>query len=136
MNAALHAFLAKRLIDACGGTKGSAVILEMSEGNVSRFKDHRYGQVLRADQIAELEHACKEPLYSRAMLEAIEPPLAGDLPTEACEATEAAADLQRMIRLALNDGRLSPREIDRIRAAAMQACEQVREVVTAVDGAG
>ena len=55
-----------------------------------------------------------------------------DLMTEASEATEAAASLQGMIRLASKDGKITEAEARRIRDAALQAKAEINDVLNGV----
>lgn len=55
-----------------------------------------------------------------------------DLMDEAGEATEAAANVQSMVRLAAKDGQITEAEARRIRAAALEAKAQMDDVLKGV----
>lgn len=82
-----------------------------------------------ADVIADLEAYCGEKIYSTALFEA--GPAHGearDLRDEVCEAVEAVAALQREVRLATRDGRITHSERDLLRRSHAQAENELRDV--------
>jgi hypothetical protein len=108
MDARQHAHLARELIRSCGGVD------EIVRNDVCRLKasrlfdmmNPRSGAFLPADVMADLEAYCGEPLYSRELVEAR--PHRPDHLTpaeEACEVTEEAAQLQAIVRAAVDGGR-------------------------------
>ncbi len=134
-----HAWLARRLIDACGGLNAAAAVCRPRRSRLSQCQNPSdepdcVDAYLPADAIADLEAYCGEPIYSRALLESHPGHVdAQGLFTEACETTEAAAELQRTLRKALADPeRLSRRvreDIGRALAAVEHELHQVASEV-------
>jgi hypothetical protein len=127
--------LARQLIAACGGLEEACRACRVSDTQLSRFQTPDAGAFMPADVMAHLEAYCGEPVYSRALFEAR--PAASDardLLVEACEATESVTDLQREIRLAAADGKITPRERARLATLHAAAEQQLRDVATVIDG--
>lgn len=129
MNAQRHALLARRLIKACGGLEESEGACRLKRSQLSNFQDPRSGHYMPMDVVADLEAYCGEAIYSGA--------IAGERPsqampksvvTEACETAEAATALQRLARLAAEDGQLTAHERSLIEAGAAEVEEQLREL--------
>ena len=120
MDARRHAQLSRRLIAACGGVdeivRSQACRVQATQ--LYRFREPASGFFMPADVMAHLEAYCGEAIYSSALAEAR--PTAPDARSpelEACELTEAAAALQRVVRLAVADHRLTEAEVRQIEAA-------------------
>jgi hypothetical protein len=130
-----HALLARQLIAACGGLQEAATACRASDTSLSRHQTPDSGQFMPADVMADLEAYCGEPVYSRALFEARpSASQARDLVQEACEASESVSDLQREIRLAAADGKITPRERDRLAKIHAKAEEQLRDVAAVIHG--
>ena len=132
MDEVQHRRLASDLIAACGGVDAivRAEICRVGSSQLYAFANLGSGQFMPADVMADLEGWHGEPIYSRAIFEA-RPTSArvADLITEACEATEAAAELQRACREAEGHHRgPTPRDRARIEKAAARLEEDLREV--------
>ncbi|MGH6782532.1 MAG: hypothetical protein ACREB5_10570, partial [Sphingomonadaceae bacterium] len=96
----------------------------------------RSGQFMPADVIAELQELCGDPIYSRAMTEGPPPSLqALCLLTESFQTTEVAAKFQSLVRIALEDDKISHAEGLMIDAALAEIEDQVRELRAARDRA-
>jgi hypothetical protein len=133
MTPRLHAFLARQLIGACGGLEEAGQACGRSTSTLSRYQTVGSDQFMPADVIALLEAYCGQPIYSRALFEAQQAlPAPENLFVEACEAAEAATDLQREIRLAVSDGQLTPAERARLADRHAEATRQLREVGAAI----
>jgi predicted ATPase with chaperone activity len=125
----MHARLARRLIEACGGLEEAAQACRVSKSKLSDYQNPMVGLFMPADVMFDLEAYAGEPSYSRALFEARpEGPPTSDLMKEAAEATEAVARLQGAVRKALDDGDLSPNEADRLAALHSEAETELREV--------
>jgi hypothetical protein len=127
-----HAQLAQQLIAACGGV--DEIVREKAcrtrSSQLYAFMDGASCQFMPADVIADLEAWCGEPHYSRALFEA-RPASAQivNLLTEACEATETAAELQQLARHASTHAHgPTPRERQRIEAVTQRLENDVREI--------
>ena len=94
-----HAWLARSLIDACGGLPASADVCRLAKSRLSEFTIPTSGAYMPADVIADLEAYCGRPIYSQALVEA-RPGYSENagLLVEVCETTEQAAELQRLVR--------------------------------------
>jgi hypothetical protein len=99
-----HAWLARSLIDACGGPSAAATGLSgrLAKSRLAQFQDPNAGAFMPADVIQLLEAYCGRPIYSTAIVQS-NPGFAGGegLLSEACETSEAALTLQRTARLAV-----------------------------------
>lgn len=98
-----HAWLARSLIDACGGLPASADVCRLAKSRLSEFTIPTSGAYMPADVIADLEAYCGRPIYSQALVEA-RPGYteSAGLLIEACETTERAAQLQHLVRQLTN----------------------------------
>ncbi len=133
MDARQHALLARQLIDECGGPE--KIVLEgicRFKGTtwLYKFRDAASASFMPADVMADLEAYCGKPIYSRALVDAR--PAAEDVLNvwaEACEATESAAELQRIARLAQSHpGGPTPRMRMAIEAATLRLEAEARAV--------
>lgn len=133
MNRRQHATHARMLIAACNGLVESAGVCRIGKSQLAECQSADGETYMPADVIVALEAHCGERSYSRALFEAgSEAAQARDLADEACDAVESTADLQREIRLAVKDGKLTPGEIRRLterHAAATAELAQVGEVL-------
>ncbi len=117
-----HAQLARDLIKACGGLDEVIRATGLSRGYLSKYQNANYAETMPARVINILETFCGRPLYSAALFDAIDTPCAtGALKDLACDLAEVATGVQALIRKALADGRLSPRELADITAAEHEA---------------
>lgn len=117
MSERLLALLTEKLIDRCGGLAEASAACEQlarpySVTQLSRCQTVGSGCHLPLDILAALERYCGEPVISRALAgrtgAAADASKVADL---ACTFNEQAADVQRHLRTALADDRLTPREI-------------------------
>lgn len=129
MNAKRHAALARKLIAACEGLEVAADNCRVKTSSLSRFCDPKSGHFMPADVISDLEQYCGEPIYSQALCEGRPAaPQPANLLSEVCETTEVSANLQRVVREALGDGKLSQQEDAAIEAELLRLEDQVREL--------
>lgn len=132
-----HARLARELIEACGGLLEAEGACRVRKSQLSDYQSGHVEAFMPADVMADLEAYCGRPIYSRALCEARPEAIeAACLKDEACEAAERVTDLQRKIRLAANDGVLTPterNELSRDYAAAERELRQVGELLTRGD---
>jgi len=128
----LLALLTSKLIDRCGGLAEASNACEQlarhySAPQLSRCQTVGSGCYMPLDIIAALERYCGDPIVSSALVgRAAAKPENGVLADLACSFNEQAGDVQRHIRVALADGRLSPNEIKR-------GFQQIREAREALD---
>lgn len=141
MDALRHAHLARLLIAACGGvdeiTSAEPAFCRVGRTQLFDYgNDNKADAFMPADVIAQLEEYCGEPIYSRALVEnRPSVVLAKTLLTEACETTEMAAQLQHLVRTALADDRLTPKERRKIQHQISGLEQQIREARAALEGA-
>nr|WP_314123461.1 phage regulatory CII family protein [uncultured Brevundimonas sp.] len=129
-----------KLIEECGGLKEASQACEdlarrYSVPQLSRCCTPNTPDFAPIDIVMALEEYCGQNIVSAAMAEQrpSERSAVGDLMDEASEATEVVALLQRHVREARSDGRISPREAKAIIAQAEAAIEQLRDVIDAVN---
>ena len=136
MNSRQHAQLARQLIAACGTLCEAEKVVRVGKTLLSMYQSPDDAHFMPADVIADLEAYCGQPIYSRALFDAAtKPNIAADILSEGCEAAEATAALQRTIRLASKDGRLTPRELDAVDRMARGAQKEIDDVLAAVEAA-
>lgn len=130
MNAFDHAHHARELLDAVGSLEKAATVCRIKTiSTLSDYQNPHRQTFMPADVIFALERYVGRRIYSRALFEAgSDPDNAADLLTEACEAAEVVVDLQREIRIAARDGRITPNEHARIARLQSRAADAVRDV--------
>jgi hypothetical protein len=103
-----HAWLARQLIDACGGPRKAAEISgKVRKSRMAQFQDPHSGAIMTMDIVLALETYAAEPIYTRAVMAArakADGECGASLAEEACDLTEAAASLQRLSRAVTSDG--------------------------------
>lgn len=114
-----HARLAADLIAACGGLEEAARACRVEKSSLHNYQTSRHPSTMPADVIDALEaYADQGPIYSGAIAERrMFPAQVANLTEAACELSEQTLETQAVIRKALADGRLSPRELDMIAQA-------------------
>lgn len=130
MNRRRHATLSRMLIEACGGLVEAAEFCRVGKSQLGDYQNADGEGFMPADVISALEAHCGQPIYSRALFEA--QPAATEakrLTEEACEAAESVTDLQREIRLAAADGKITPAEKRRLAARAEAARRELGDVI-------
>lgn len=132
VNARLHAMLARQLIEACGGLEESETVSRLKRSRLSECQTPGSGAYLPIDVVADLEAYCGRPIYSQALVDA-RPAVeaAAGIMQEACEATEETGALLRVVRQAVADGHLTPRERDLIEAAIGTVSAELRQLAAA-----
>lgn len=124
-----HARLAGELIDACGGLDEAVRASGLSKGTLSRYQGAHYPDQMPPRVINLLECYCGRPIYSAALFDFIDTPTeTGALKDLACDLAETAAGVQALIRKALADGRLTPRELTEIAGAEAEAEEALNRL--------
>lgn len=116
-----HARLAKLLISEAGGLDECARVTGLHKSVLSRYSQPHYAETMPARVLHLLESHCGRPVYSSAMFDCFGmPQVTAGLKDIACDLTEKAAEAQTLIRRALTDDRLSPRELADIAALENQ----------------
>lgn len=134
MNERRLKLLTRDLITACGGLTEATAACRYDAPRLSRCQTVGSPDFLAIDVVATLEAYCGQPIISQALCgEIASKPATADLQTEACEVSEAGSDLQRIVRLASLDGKITPREEDDIRRHADAVLRQVHDVLDAID---
>ena len=132
------ALMTAKLIDRCGGLQEASDACEQlarhySAPQLSRCQTPGSGCHLPLDILAALERYCGEPVVSRALVRrAGAAPESGRLADLVCEFNEQASDVQRHMRAALADGKLSPNEIKRGHEEIRQAREALDRTESAM----
>lgn len=127
-----HARLARDLIAACGGLDEAARNCRVSKSVLSTYQSPHEATSMPADIVDALQCFCGQRLYadalcSRAELDAA----AGSLRDMACDLTEGVAELQGLIRRAIADDRLTPRELDSLARAETEAARALEQLTAA-----
>lgn len=135
-----HARLARELIEACGGLEEAARACRVRKSALSGYQSANDPSCMPADVIDALEeYAQQGPTYSGAIAERrMFPTPVANLADVACELSEQTLEVQGLIRRALADGRLTPREVDQIAAAereAEAALERLKAARRAIEAA-
>lgn len=114
-----HAHLARELIKACGGPAEVEKLTGLSGGMLSKYSNVGYDATMPAKLINQLEAYCGRRIYSEALFAAVETPepACEDIAGVACDLSELVLNLQGLIRAAVSDGRLTPREVADIATA-------------------
>jgi len=129
--------LARILISTCGTLEEAAEACRVESTSLSDYQSVHGKHFMPADVIADLEAYCGEKIYSRALFEAgPDRDDVRDLISEGCEAAESATDLQRQIRLAAKDGKLTGAEISRLTRLHADATRELAEVGQVLDRHG
>lgn len=125
-----HARWARALIQECGGIdEAAAGDCPVGRSSLSNYQNPNVGAFMPAHVIAYLEGYCGKPVYSRALFEQHHAVVAAaSLRDEACEAVEATAVMMGQIRLATQDGELTPNERDALAKFHRTAEDELRQV--------
>lgn len=124
-----HARHARLLIEAVGDLDECASICRVQKTQLSDYQSRNGEGYMPADVIADLERDCGLPIYSGALARANRAAmLAKSLRDEACEAAEAAVDLQRRIRAATDDDAVSDAEREELRRLFAKSLAELLQV--------
>lgn len=130
MNRAMHATLARALIDASGGLETAVEVVRacdnrgrISKSMLSDYQNPNASLYMPADIIGCLEKHCGRAIYSRRLFEQTEAPV-GDLRDDACRAVEDAASFMSAVRQ-LAQSPISPRVAEALRRLVIQAEEDL-----------
>lgn len=128
-----HARLARELVEACGGPAEALASCRIkSKSQLCEYGLPHFPATMPADVIADLERHCGQPIYSQVLFERCEAQTAaGDIKDIACTLTELTADLQRTVRKAIADEKLSPNEHN----AIDEAIDATRDTLAKLEGA-
>lgn len=128
-----HARLAGELIDACGGLEESARACRVRKSALSGYQNAADPSCMPADVMDALEeYAGHGPTYSGSIAERRMFPASIDCIADlACDLSQQSLLTQAVIRKAMADGRLSPRELDVIAEAERNAEEALERLKAA-----
>lgn len=128
-----HARLARELVEACGGPAEALSACRIkTKSQLCEYGLPQIPATMPADVIADLERHCGKPIYSSVLFELVQrETVAGSVQALACDLTEATADVQRTVRRAIADDRLSPNEHNAIDAAIDVARETLAQLEAA-----
>ncbi|WP_461344483.1 hypothetical protein [Brevundimonas sp. GN22] len=125
--------LTKRIRIRIGSNEQAAKAAGVSPGVWSHYESaDKPETTIPLGRLAEMALTAAERREIIDLFSEPEDTLVEDLMIEASEATEAAATLQGMVRLATQDGRITEAEARRIRDAALTAKEQINDVLKGV----
>lgn len=126
--------LTRRIRLRYGSTVEAALAAECSPGLWSHYEnDDHPDKTIPIPRFLKVANAAEK----RVMIELLSidlPPEPGCAVTEASEATEAVAALQRTVRLAAVDGDITPNEAREIVRDSMAAKSEIDDVIAAVQG--
>ena len=135
-----HARLARDLISACGGLEEAARACRVGKSSLANYQNASDPLTMPADIMDALEeYAQQGPIYSGAIAERrMFPTQVANLADAACDLSEQTLETQSLIRKALADNHLSPRELDAIVRAerdAEAALERLKSARRAIEAA-
>lgn len=140
MNPRQHAVLSRKLQDACGGADACVNLLENTPFKMGRTfvydcRDASRERTMPIGAIAVLEAHCGRKIYSAVVATSVAPPTEAECAlSEAFELNETGGILQRLVRLAADDGvftETEKREIEPILAAIEERARGVRAAMDA-----
>lgn len=140
MNPRQHAVLSRKLQDACGGADACVTLLETTPFKMGRTfiyecRDASTGRTMPIGAIAVLEAACGQKIYSSAVYVNEAPTDAECALSEVFELNETGGALQRMVRLAVEDGIVTEHEKREIEPILQLIEARARGVRAAMDAA-
>lgn len=109
-----HKRLSRNLVAACGGYEKAAEACRVSVSKLHGYGDKNSPSFMPADVISDLECEAREPIYSKALIAGFheDHSVVDDLKEATCSVSEETVDLQRAVRAAMADGRLTASEQD------------------------
>lgn len=126
------------LIKAVGGLEVASAVCEAecrsySVAQLSRCQTPTAPDMLPLDIVDCLESYCGQRIVSRALASTVRAVSGGNLRDEASDVTEAAADLQKHVRIALaDDGVISPQEAAELMQLVEKIASEAAEVKSAL----
>lgn len=133
MTIAVIKALTKRIRIRMGSTEAAARAAEVSPGVWSGYENaDKPETTIPLGRLLGLSLTAAERREIVALFTEGEDATVTDLVDEAGEATEAAATVQSLVRLAARDGQITETEARRIRAAALEAKAQMDDVLKGV----
>lgn len=137
MTVAVIKAITQKIRKRYGSTEAAASAAGVSPGVWSGYENaDRPETTIPLGRLSEMSLTSDERRAICAVFAAAADAVADDIMDEAAEATEAAARVQGMVRLAARDGRITEVEARPIRQAALEAKEQMNDVLESVGRAG
>lgn len=125
--------ITKRIRLRYGSTEAAATAAGVSPGVWSGYENaDKPETTIPLGRLLDMSLNADERRAIAALFTDAEDKAVTDLLDEAGEATEAAASVQSMVRLAAKDGQITEAEARRIRAAALNAKAQMDDVLMGV----
>lgn len=114
-----------QLVKAAGGVEASGAVLGVSHQRVSQLQSLNHADMPTLMQVITLEAFVGQPIITASLAASLTPTDAGKSPLEeACEVSEAAADLLRLVRTGGTD-----REVE---AATVRLRKEIDDVPAAL----
>lgn len=133
MSIAVIKALTKRIRIRMGSTEAAARAADVSPGVWSGYENaDKPETTIPIGRLLSLALTAAERREIVALFTEADDHAVADLVDEAGEATEAAANVQSMVRLAAKDGQITESEARLIRAAALEAKAQMDDVLKGV----
>lgn len=116
-----HTLLARALIDANGGVDACCKpVTRVDRSALYAYRDFNSQTFMPADVIDQLESRIENPVYSSFLFASRQAPAGvACLEKAGCEIGEMGVGLQKLIRLAAEDGEISPNEQKEIQEALL-----------------
>lgn len=135
-----HARLARQLIEACGGLEEAASACRVGKSALSSYQSPHEDQWMPVDVVDALEiYAGRGPIYSGAISDRrVITSGAASIGDAACNLSEMVLEAQAVVRRAIADGKVSPRELDAIHQAEAdceRALDQLKAARRAIEAA-
>lgn len=125
--------ITKRIRLRYGSTEAAATAASVSPGVWSGYENaDKPETTIPLGRLLDMSLNADERRAIAALFTDADDKAVTDLLDEAGEATEAAANVQSMVRLAAKDGQITEAEARRIRAAALNAKAQMDDVLMGV----
>lgn len=119
MNRMMHAHLARRLIDACGGYEAAAAAVGCGKSTLHRYQDVNGDRFMPSNVMATLEAFCGEPIYSAAIADAVQTTRTPSVERSIIRANSDVAALVAEYFAADADGVITPAERTALLQSAM-----------------
>ena len=126
--------LTRRIRQRYGSTANAAAAAEVSPSVWSNYENDEHASTIPVGRFLIVANVSEKASLASILLSD------GDIPpgcaiTDSAETTEAAAELQREVRQALDDGKVTRLEARQIIRKAMAVKDNARDVIASVRGA-
>lgn len=134
MNSLVVKALCRRIEARYGSNRAAAIAADVSPGVWSNYcSDEHPDTTIPFHRLLLAANASERRAFASLLAED-SATIAADLLTEACEVGEAGVDLQRAVRAAIADGKVTPLEQRRLRDHALEVKAQADDVIRLCGG--